>query len=252
MAIHGGGGGIAPKPTIFDTALNTAKNAIRTGFNTVTSIPGNAINWVSDTWSGITNSDPVKKTVKTIKKVGTPVLDALMTSAIEADRLAAKEVNDFNAEQAELNRIFQQESAQKAMDFEAKQAELNRTFQQNSAQKAMDFEALWNQKAMDYNERMASTQYQRAVQDLKAAGLSPLLAYANLSGSSPTISTASGQTAAGSMASGRAASGSQASGVKASPSSAKQADLQLLTRLTGVLETGMNSAASMARILAML
>lgn len=242
MALYGGG---LPNAQPQPNALQTLGSNIKTA-------AGNAAKWISNTWSNLTNSKTAKTAGKIVKQVSTPMFDSLTTSAIEADRQATKEVNDFNAEQAELNRIFQQESAQKAMDFEAKQAELNRTFQQNSAQKAMDFEALWNQKAMDYNERMASTQYQRAVQDLKAAGLSPLLAYANLSGSSPTISTASGQTAAGSMANGRAASGSQASGVKASPSSAKQADMEAISKVLAVLETGMNSAASVARTLALL
>ena len=66
--------------------------------------------------------------------------------------------------------------------------------QQQLQNQAQQFNAAQTQQQMDFQKQMRSTQYQTAVEDLKAAGLNPMLAYTqggagNLSGaaaSSPT------------------------------------------------------------------
>lgn len=62
--------------------------------------------------------------------------------------------------------------------------------QQNKANQAMA------QRQMDFQERMSSTAYQRATQDMRKAGLNPLLAYSQGGASAPSGSTAGMQNVA--------------------------------------------------------
>lgn len=80
-------------------------------------------------------------------------------------------------------------SADRAMEFNAEQAEINRRFQQAA-----------NQKSMDFSERMANTAYQRGMADLKAAGLNPKLIGQLGAASSPSGVSSSGSSASGSAA----------------------------------------------------
>lgn len=86
---------------------------------------------------------------------------------------AQKEANEQNIKYQEEANKLQMEMAERANAFSASEAQKNR----------------------DWQEHMANTQYQRAMADMKAAGLNPILA-ANPSGAS----VGSGAMASGNMA----------------------------------------------------
>jgi hypothetical protein len=108
---------------------------------------GSALSGLANTASNVFNS------FWTANKVNQQQL-ALMNSA-----------NAFNAQMARNQMNFQHNSAQEAMRFSAEQAQLNREWQ----------------------EYMSSTAYQRAMADMKKAGLNPILARQNGGASTPSF-----------------------------------------------------------------
>lgn len=157
-------------------------------------------------------------------------------SSASADSVAKSVVTDNNTsadKAAQSANSTSLEWLREVMKYNAEQAEINRQFQQTSADKAAQFESAEAQKLRDWQERMSNSQYQRAVADLKKAGINPILAAQYLN----VASTPSGASASGFAASGSSASASQTSAHKAevdlnSASKIITAYLQANTKLT--------------------
>lgn len=102
--------------------------------------------------------------------------------------------------------------------------------------KANEFNAQEAQKQRDYDERMSSTQYQRAVEDMKKAGINPVLAVSHGAGFSGGSSATSGGY--------RTSSGNNA-GAGADTSAGNVVGV-LLNVAAGLLTKGMSIGASKA------
>lgn len=146
------------------------------------SIPQSVKNQLATKTSNSTNSSPTVASVITSPQSASGINTAsygLSSNDLDLYTSLANNNNKYASEEAAINREFQAEQAELANSFSAKEAQKNRDFQLE----------------------MSNTSYQRAVEDLKKAGLNPILAYSNGGASTASGSTAQAHQASGSQAS---------------------------------------------------
>ena len=152
-------------------------------------------------------------------------LSNAFTSALQKDYAREEAIiaadRAFNAHQAQLQRDWQDAYYKRSLaDSMA------------SAKQAQDFSKSEREAAQAWQKMMSDTSYQRAVEDMKKAGINPILAYAQGGASTPGSTGAHGVTYSGSSASGAAATSS-------SKVSSKRSELYQM--ITTLLQTQMNN-----------
>jgi len=142
--------------------------------------------------------------------------------------------NQWNRDQTLQAQGFNADQANQARSFNSAEAATSRQWSQDMQAWQNTYNSDEAQKTRDYQTQMSNTQYQRAVGDMEAAGLNPMLAYSQGGAGTPTGATASGGTPSAAQASGGMASSSAASGQR--------------TQYNDAVASAINSGATAARM----
>ena len=200
-------------------------------------------NWFSDLGSDLYDSfvEPLKQVFTGDPSNRLNALGDFLIAPISFGQRRASNLLDYLSDNSGVQNALQgaTDVAQAATDFlegEPQQQELNQLieqaneFNQSSADLAWQRERQAMQDQMDFIREQRSNAYQVAVQDLKAAGLNPILAYTQ--GGAPVT--------AGATASAQAASAN-------TPQYIKYKALDVIASIVG---SGMHAASTIAKLLA--
>lgn len=156
---------------------------------------------------------------------------SLLLGAVGAkeDRQAQRRAQRHQTGEREAAEVFSAQQAALQRDWSGGESQLDRDFQSAEAGLARAFSAEQAQQQMDFQERMASTQVQRATEDLQRAGLNRILALGQPS-AAPSGAMAQAATPSGSRGSGSSAS-SSGGGAGPAPTGNMAAMLQAATQM---------------------